>query len=453
MAIAQIDIAHALQTPAAVAVLATIGLCLLWVLAREVRRIPARLLVLMATAFVDMIGLLMIVPLLPFYVERLGEGTTVLGTPVGAGVLVGVVVSAFTVAQLISAPLWGRCSDRFGRRPVLLVALGASALAYLVFAFADSVWLLLLSRVVQGLGGGTVGVIQAYVADTIEPAQRARALGWLSAATNLGVAMGPVLGAVAVLLGGQDLLPGDSELRLGETAPGLVAAAICLCNMAFAARFLPESRDGSTTAADAPRVGTRAAMLGVLTRLREPASRLIWIYAVAIGSFQGISAVLALFLNRRFQVTEDTIGFFYMYIGAISVFARVLLLGPLVDRLGEAKLSRVGVVTLAGGVLALPFTGSLPTLALAVALLPLGTAFTFPSVTALLSRVVGQQDRGLYMGLQQTFGGLARVAAPLFYGFAFDHLGVAVPFYTCAGLVLGTLLLGIGLGRVARPSP
>lgn len=447
----QTDIAGALDSTGARVALVVVGLGLALVLAREVRRIPARLLVLMATAFLDMVGLLMVVPLLPFYVQRLGgEGVPLFGTTLGIGFLTGVVVSAYTLAQMASAPLWGRFSDRFGRRPALLIALGASALAYLVFGFADSIGVLLLSRVVQGAGGGTVSVIQAYVADTVAPEQRARALGWLSAATNLGVALGPVLGSAAVTFGKVDLLPGEGTLSLGAAAPGLVAAALCLLTAAFAARWLGESNDPRAEREPGRRVSSRQAVWHVVRHPRAPASRLIWIYAIAIGAFQGITAVLALFLNARFSVTEATIGWFFTYIGAISVFARVLVLGPLVDRLGEARLSRIGAVTLGTGVLALPLAGSLPTLALAVALMPLGTALTFPCVTALLSRIIAPAERGLYMGLQQTFAGVARIAAPLFYGHAFDHLGTAVPFWCSGGLVLLTLFFGAGLGRLER---
>ena len=137
------------------------------------------------------------------------------------------------------------------------------------------------------------------------------------------------------------------------------------------------------------------------------------------------------------------------YIGAISVFTRVLWLGRAVDRLGEARLSRLGIVLLAGGLLLMPLAGTLPMLAVAVAMIPLGTAFTFPCVTALLSRVIAQSERGLYMGLQQTFGGIARIAAPLFYGWAFDSLGVATPFFFSSALVLATIFLGFGLDRAA----
>ncbi len=448
---AQLNIAQSLESPIVRVAVGAIGLALTYVLAQEVRKIPARLFALMATAFIDMVGLLMIIPLLPFYVKKLGgEGVHLFGgATAGVGLISGVVVSAFTVAQLLSAPVWGRFSDRFGRRPALLIALGASAVAYLIFGFANSLFLLLLSRIVQGAGGGTVGVIQAYVADATEPENRARALGWLSAATNLGVALGPVLGTFSVSLGDIDLMPGTGHMSMGHAAPGIVAATLCLLNMAFAAKYLTESRE-SHAAHAAQQRRPREAIWRVISHSGEASSRLIWIYAIAIGAFQGITAVLALFLNARFQVTEKTIGFFFMYIGAISVFARVLLLGRLVDRFGEARLSRLGIVTLAAGVLGMPFAGNIGTLAIAVAMIPLGTAFTFPCVTALLSRVIAPNERGLYMGIQQTFGGVARIVAPLFYGWAFDSLGIAVPFYFSAAFVLATIFLGLGLDQYAK---
>jgi MFS family permease len=451
----QLNIAQTLESPVVRVAVGAIGVGLVYVLAQEIRKIPAKLFALMATAFVDMVGLLMIIPLLPFYVKKLGgEGLSVFGAHVGVGLISGFIVSAFTFAQLMSAPVWGRFSDKFGRRPALLIALGASGLAYLIFGFAHSLMMLFLSRVVQGAGGGTVGVIQAYVADSTEPENRARALGWLSASTNLGVSLGPVLGTFAVWLGDKDLLPGAAHLALGTASPGIVAATLCLLNMAFVAQYLTESRQAHDAhPPGAVRRSPRQALWRVISHSAEPSSRLIWIYAIAIGAFQGITAVLALFLNARFQVTEKTIGYFFMYIGAISVFARVLLLGRLVDRYGEARLSRVGIVTLAAGVIGMPFAGSLVTLAIAVAMIPLGTAFTFPCVTSLLSRVISPADRGLYMGLQQTFGGVARIVAPLFYGWAFDSLGIAVPFYFSAAFVLATIFLGFGLDQFAKPKP
>src|SRR5207244_1086336 len=322
MLLIQSNIAQSFQSPIVRVLLGAIALALLYVFYKEVRKIPAKLFTLMITAFVDMLGLLMIIPLLPFYVKTLGgEGINVLGMHLGVGSISGIIVAAFTVAQLASAPMWGRFSDRVGRRPTLLIAIGAAGIAYLIFGFATSLWLLFLSRIVQGAGGGTVGVIQAYVADSTDPKDRARALGWLSATTNLGVALGPVLGSFAITLGKRDIIPGSHTLQMGHAAPGIMAAGLCLINIIFAARFLTESRDASEHAATgpAPRKSGEA-VWRVISHSSEPSSRLIWIYAISIGAFQGSFSVLALFLNARFQVTEQTIGYFFMYVGAISVF-------------------------------------------------------------------------------------------------------------------------------------
>ncbi len=390
---------------------------------RRRRRGPdSRLIVLMITAFMDMVGLLMVIPLLPFYALDLGA----------SGFTVTLLVASFSVAQLLSAPLWGRFSDRYGRRPALLVGLVASAVAYVVFAYADSLWLLFASRIVQGAGGGTVGVIQAYVADATRPEDRAKSLGWLSAATNLGVAIGPVLGSQSSVL--------------GRPAPGLIAAAFCLVNIAFAARYLTESHDvaGARATPAAPR-RSRQAVARVLSHPGDAASRLILVYAIAMGAFMGANAVLALFLERRFAVTAQTIGYFFTYIGVLSVLTRALLLGRMVDHFGELRLSRIGIVLLATGLAALPFTRDYFTLAVVVALLPLGTAFTFPCVTAMLSHVIPNHERGLYMGVQQTFGGVTRSIFPALFGLAYDHLGIGVPFWIGGALVAGTLLLGTRL--------
>src|SRR6266496_4216375 len=448
----QQNIAQSFQTPIVRVLLITIAIGLLYVFWKEVRKIPAKLFALMATAFIDMVGLLMIIPLLPFYVKTLGgSGIDVLGMHLGIGFISGSIVAAFTVAQLLSAPMWGRFSDRVGRRPTLLIALGASALAYLIFGFAHSLLLLFISRIVQGAGGGTVGVIQAYVADSTAPSDRARALGWLSATTNLGVALGPVLGSFAITLGTRDLMPGPGTLQMGHAAPGIIAATLCVANIAFAARYLTESRVLSEQAQTGElRRTSGQAIWRVISHSSEPSSRLIWIYAIAIGAFQGSFSVLALFLNARFQVTEQTIGYFFMYVGSISVFDRVLLLGRMVDWLGEAKLSRLGLVLLAAGVVGMPLSRNLAMLAVTVALIPLGTAFTFPCVTALLSRVTAPRERGLYMGMQQTYGGVARIIAPLFFGWSFDSLGVSSPYFFSSAFIVATIFLGFGLDQYAK---
>jgi MFS family permease len=331
-------------------------------------------------------------------------------------------------------------SDRYGRRPALMIGLAGSAVGYLIFAYATSLELLLLCRVVQGAGGGTIGVVQAYVADSTEPKDRAKALGWISAATSLGVVIGPAVGAWS--------------LKLGPEGPGLVAALISAVNILFTLRFVTESHDVSAVqSGDRKVTRSREAIARVVSHSSEPASRLIWIYSITMGSFQGMLAVLALFLAFEFAVTEHSIGYFFTYVGTISVITRAFVLGKMVDWLGEPRLSRIGMILLAIGLAGLPLAPSIPVFAVVVALVPLGTAFTFPCVTGLLSQIVPQHERGLYMGVQHTFGGVARVVAPVYAGWTFDHLGHGVPFYTGALLVFGAIFLGLDLERYRTGTP
>jgi multidrug resistance protein len=390
-----------------------------------------KLLVLFVTAFVDMVGLAMIVPLLPFYATQFGSSAAV----------VGVLVSAFSIAQLACAPAWGRFSDRYGRRPAILAGLVITAAAYVIFGLAASVGALLLSRLVQGAGGGTIGVVQAYVADASTPEERTKSLGWLSAVTSFGAVVGPAFGSALVTLG-------------GRRAPGLAAAVLSLLVAAFAWRYLRESRVVRASGAHpaATRTG-REAIAYVLARWHEPAPRLIWIYAVAIGAFYGTIQTVPLLLQQRFDITERNIGYFVMYLGGMGVVVRALVLGRVVDRLGEARLSRVGILLLAAGLIATGLAGSRLLLFVGFTLMPLGTAFLFPCVTGLLSRMISAGERGLYMGVQHTFGGVSRVAFPIAAGIMMDRLGVGVPFWIAGVLVLGCLPLTRALETYLAPAP
>jgi multidrug resistance protein len=351
-----------------------------------------KLIVLFVVAFVDMVGIAMVIPLLPYYATDLGVGA----------VMVGVLISAFSLAQLVCAPAWGRFSDNFGRRPAILIGLGITALAYGMFAVADSIWLLLAARIVQGLGGGTIGVVQAYVADVSSDEDRTKSLGWLSAVSSMGAVVGPAIGSVAISMAGRQ-------------APGFAVAVIALLVALFAWRYLGETEVGEATAqhrAMAPTSGL-AAIRRVATNLRDPAARLIWIYALAIGAFYGTVPTMPLLLGDRLGITEHTIGYAIMYLGAMGVVVRSLVLGRMVDRFGEERLSRMGIVLLAGGLALLGVTTSYATLVVSLTLMPLGTAFLFPAVTGQLSKVVAKGERGLYMGVQHTFGGVSRVVFPV----------------------------------------
>jgi MFS family permease len=319
-------------------------------------------------------------------------------------------------------------SDRFGRRPALMVGLAASGIAFVVFGFATSIWMLFLSRIIQGAGGGTTGVAQAYIGDAVEPRHRTRALGWLSAATNAGVMIGPAIGSLAT--------------NLGPEAPGLIAAGLCFVNVLFAWRWLPETAPARNGRAAAPAVrrSVRAAVWEVVRHPRAPVSRLIWIYAIGMLAFMSMTGVLALYLEHEFAITEKTIGLFFVYTGAMGVVMRAVVLGRVIDVLGEARVMRLGAVSLTLGLLLPPLAVSVWVLAAVIALVPIGTALLFPATTALVTHLAPDTERGQVLGVQQTFGGITRVIAPIWATAAFQALGIGVPFYV-AGAIVGVVVL------------
>ena len=367
-----------------------------------------RLAVLIGVNFVDMIGFMIVLPLLPFYALKLNASPEIIGQ----------MIASYSIAQLVAAPLWGRVSDRYGRRPALLIGLTASAAAYVVFGLADSVWLLYLSRIVQGAGGGTTGVAQAYVADTVAPGDRARALGWLSAATSAGVMVGPAIGS--------------SAAHFGQAAPGLIAAVLCIINVIFAWRWLPESRKEITAASAKVR---RSVWHPAWMALRHPASaigRLLWIYGVGMIAFSSMTSIMALYLGAEFAIDEKTIGYVFLYVGILSFVMRSVLLGPIVDRIGETWAMRIGTLLLVLGLALYPLPRDLWTLALVIPLVPIGTALLFPATTSLMSRYSEPGELGTTMGVAQTFAGLARVVAPILATILFQRLGHGWPFYAAA---------------------
>ncbi len=392
---------------------------------------------LMATAFVDMLGYAMVFPLLPFYALRLAAPEW----------MIGWMIAIFSIAQLASAPVWGRLSDKYGRRPAIIAGLGASAAAFIVFGMATSIWMLFLSRLIQGLGGGTTGVLQAYVGDTMEPKDRARALGWLTASTSAGVMIGPAIGSLA--------------FSLGPAAPGLVAASLCLINVVFAGRWLPESvchgaepRAGRQSDVRAgPAKSIKRTIWEVIRTPRRDVSRLIWIYALGMLGFMSTTAVLALYLETRFGVTESTIGLFFVYVGALGVVMRALLLGRLVDWLGEVKVMQLGATSLAFGILVIPQAESALVLGVLMSFIPIGTACLFPSVSALVTHRVPRYEFGQTLGVQQTFGGMSRVVGPIWATAAFQALGVNVPFYLASGVVLLVVFLTLRIDAAAAADP
>lgn len=377
-----------------------------------------RLWVLMITAFVDMIGYALILPLLPFYALRFEADAFV----------IGLLISVFALAQMISAPLWGRLSDRYGRRPVIIGSQLLAGLAYLTFAFADSIWLLLACRVLQGIGGGTIAVVIAYVSDSVRPEERAKALGWITACTSAGVMIGPAIGSFSV--------------GFSYTAPGLIAAGLCGVNMLFTWRWLPE-RAPRRQVQEKPSI--RGQILEVIRHPLAAVSGLIIIYACGMMAFMGMNAVLALFLNLRFGVTETNIGWFYFYVGFISVIMRALILGFSVKHFGEVRTLRLGAFLLAVGMITAPFSTNPWQFVLCITFIPAGTALLFPSTSSLISRYADPNFVGQTLGVQQTFGGTSRLIGPALAGWIYQHWGASVPFWFAGGLVLLTTLFAFRL--------
>lgn len=380
-----------------------------------------RLWVLIAVCFVDMIGLMIVAPLLTPFARRFGAADWV----------VGLLFSSFAIAQLMSSPVWGRVSDHYGRRPALLAGLGGSMFAYLIFGFANSLWLLFVCRIVQGLGGGTTGVAQAYVADTMEPAERAKALGWLSAATSAGVSIGAVIGALAS--------------HFGSAAPGIVAAVLVALNMVFAWSWLPESRVPVQTASGrfVPPKSRPIfhALWEVVRHPGRPVAQMIWIYAVGMLALNSVIGVMSLYLIDSFGFTDKNLGYVFTVFSVVGVILRIGPVGWVNGRIGEVRTLRLGAFLMVLGLTLLPLPKQFPVFVVALLLVPAGTAFLFPATTSLVSQRTDRNELGLTMGVQQTFRGIMAIIGPIGATLVYQALGHGVPFWIAAAVVAIALML------------
>lgn len=373
-----------------------------------------------------MLGFGIVLPLLPFYAESMGA------TPVKITVL----VASFSAMQLAAAPIWGRISDKRGRRPLLIASLFASAFSYLIFGFAQNFWWLLASRMAAGAAGGTITIAQAYVADTTSHEERARGMGHLGAASGLGVMLGPAVGAYF------------SAWGLG--APGFVAAAFCAFNGLAALYLVPESRSTRHRAAH----GQAASFAGWYRSMTAyPLSILLLVYFLGISAFSAMTSVLALYMERAFSWDAKQMGVLFTLSGGTTVVVRGLLLGPLVKRFGERITVRFGIVALFIALAALPF---LPGGAWALLIAPAyacGAGTLFPALASLVSRATDEASQGSILGGSQVVGGLGRVLGPLWAGYTFQSLGIATPFQIGAIMVLTALLVAfrIPAPRVTKP--
>ena len=383
------------------------------------RRSPVPIVI--ATVFVDIIGFAMILPLLPSYAARLG------GSPTSIGIL----VASYSLLQLVLAPLWGRASDRFGRRPVLLIGLTGSVVSYLLFAMAGSYAILLLSRIIDGASGASINVAQAYLADETRTTQRARAMGIVGAAVGVGFIVGPILGGITA---------GISPLL-----PGLLAAAITAINLLVAVVILPESRQRRQT------IGRKQA-IPVAWRDLAPAVSVIFLATLA---FSVMYVVFPLFGEERLGATRSTVSYWFAFVGLVTAIVQGGLLGRLVRWLGEPGTARLGAALLAGGfVLVAPSVrGGETTWMFFAALAALGAGFGMAgaAMTGLVSRRTAADRQGRVLGLTQSATAMARIVGPIAAGAIMQAKSAEGAFLASAGMAAIALAIAAGFGR-RRPA-
>lgn len=359
----------------------------------------------------DLVGFGIVLPILPLYAERFGA----------EALSATALVAAFSGAQLVFSPIWGRLSDRVGRKPILVLSLAGTAVASLLTGLAGSLTVLFVARVLDGISGASVSVAQAAVADIAPPEQRARLLGLLGAAFGLGFVAGPAIGALAAL-GGPEL-------------PFFLAAGIAAVNAVVAWRRLPETHPGHGI--DRP----------VLERIpwdRRGVVGLVAVAFVGLVAFSGFEATFALFAEQRLGLRLSSIGALFAAIGLVLVLVQVRVLGRVVDRLGEALTLRTGLVLNGVGLALLAAVHSWVLLVPALLCLIVGQGLVTPTLSSLLAGRVGADRRGGVLGVQQAAGGLARVVGPLAGGALFEHVGLPAPY------VAGAVLMGLAVLLLVR---
>lgn len=377
-------------------------------------------LVLFFTVLVDLIGFGIVLPILPYYAQRLGaEG-------VGFGVLVGV----FSLMQFASTTLLGRLSDRVGRRPVLLATIAVNAAGYLLFAFAGSYVALLVSRVVSGFASGNVSVAQAYMADVTSAAERSRGMGLIGSAFGLGFIIGPGLG-------------GESAHRWGPMAPGLVAAGLSLLNFVSAYLVLRESLGPEHRAAR-----SLFDLRHIADVVRRPSLRpLMAVWAIVPFAFAGYTVALPLFAGAALGWRERELGRFFILVGATAALVQGVLFGRLSHRFGDRGLLVAGALgmTLAIGVV--PFLHSGASVYAWAFVLAFANSIFAPAATGLVSAYAGPAEQGTVLGAAQAIAALGRTTGPPAIGALYDTMAATGAFLVSAGAMLGAAMAAHRLGK------
>jgi DHA1 family tetracycline resistance protein-like MFS transporter len=366
----------------------------------------------------DLIGFGILLPLIPFYAQRLHA----------SNLAVGALFSAYSVAQLLCAPSLGRLSDRYGRRPLMLASIAAGIVANALFAWGDSLPVLLAARLLAGAAAANYGIAQAYVADVTRDSDRSRAMGLVGAAFGIGFVLGPAFGALLA--------------RYGLTAVPATAAALSAVNLIIAAISLKESLP--------PEHRHTVTSEGQATVWRQlwadPSLRAVMLlFFLVMFGFSIMEATLALYCQSRGFTDSDT-AWLFTYVGLVLAGVQGGLIGLLARRFGDRRLILAGILLMAAGLVALPLHGSWLWLLATLLLLAVGSAIHNPSLSALLSRLAQRARQGETIGVSRSCGALARATGPVAGTWIFGF-GTRWPFWTAGALLLVAFVFARDLFR------
>jgi len=377
---------------------------------------------------IDLIGFGIIIPLLPFYAEFFQAGPA----------LVGLIMATYSLAQFISAPILGRLSDQFGRRPVLLTSLFGAAISYVLLGFADSLWILFLARAMGGLMAGNIAAAFAYVADVTTSENRARGMGLIGAAFGLGFIIGPAIGG---------LLAGSDPLNADYQSPALAAAA--LSTIAFFVAFFTLKESLSQEIRDRLSKKIKEGRFQQFKRYctNKNIIILVVISFLATAAFAGLEATFAIWTERKFSFGPEQNGYLFAFVGVLSALVQGGLAGRLTKVFGETSMLIQGGAALCTGILLIPFAINLSMLILALGIAGYGFSIISPALNSLISLNADKAEQGAVIGVSRSATTMARVAGPTVAGGLFALFGMDWPYY------FGALLMAIVviLALKARP--
>ncbi|MDA8017473.1 MAG: MFS transporter [Thermoanaerobaculia bacterium] len=377
-----------------------------------------RLATLYAVVVIDLIGFGVVIPILPFYAESYGASATVLG----------LLLTSYAGMQFLFAPVWGRLSDRYGRRPILLSTIAGTALALTGLGLASALPWIFVARIAGGMFGANISVASAYIADATDEDERTKYMGLLGASFAVGFILGPAIGGV--------LAP------YGYHVPLLLAAGLAAANWVLAFFQLEEPVDVSQG------VGKDETTVRSGGRFAWPSSRRArWIclaYFVFVYSVSHLETVFAFLMMDQFGFDARQVALILVLMGIIMAGVQGGAIRPLARRFGERRLWIVGTLILAPCLAIVPFVGTLWILLLPLAAASIGRGLVHPSMLSLVSRASEKEERGLVMGTFQSSASLARVAGPLAAGALYDWR-LTAPFLAAAVLMLVVLGFGMAL--------